>query len=109
MDHRKYIQKRILVLSDSNRTFRFVSAFVLSLSVALFVAAFFSPMSNDFALKMADLAISLLILIIPLYLNSERAKRKIQIIELEHLLTAIEKDPQLLEADVLLRKILEKL
>jgi hypothetical protein len=64
----------------------------------------------DLTLKYAGFGFGIVMLLIPLYLNSEKAKRKVQIVELKHLLLALNNNPQIrIEEDVILKKILEKL
>lgn len=110
LDHKFYIQKRILILTDSNRTFRTISHILFVSGLLLIVVPFLVLTSQDISIKFAELGFGVIMVLVPVYLSSESAKRKIQILELKHLLIAIEKFPNIkLEDDAVLKKILEKL
>lgn len=107
MNSQEYIQSRIKILKKSIKTFNILSITLIIVGIIILLLAITINVSEKIIIEYVKFGFGIINLIVPMYLQGEKSKRKNKILDLEYLKSNI-LNSDLIE-NTLFNKILEKL
>jgi hypothetical protein len=107
LNSQEYIQSRIKILKKSIKTFNILSITLIIVGIIILLLAITINVSEKIIIEYVKFGFGIINLIVPMYLQGEKSKRKNKILDLEYLKSNI-LNSDLIE-NTLFNKILEKL
>jgi hypothetical protein len=107
LNSQEYIQSRIKILKKSIKTFNILSITLIIVGIIILLLAITINVSEKIIIEYVKFGFGIINLIVPMYLQGEKSKRKNKILDLEYLKSNIS-NSDLIE-NTLFNKILEKL
>jgi len=107
LNSKEYIESRIKILNGSIRTFNILSISLIIIGICFLILPITASLNEKVIIEYAKYGFGLINLVVPLYLQGEKSKRKDKILDLEYLISNINNNTSI--ESTLFNKILEKL